>query len=75
MAHILGVLDTWESERLIDEILAEAAKDGVSQNQWLTRQQRGDKVGELDGLRQAVDERCGWCGDLPRKSCWKLKLQ
>ena len=54
MAHGLGLLDTWESARFIDEILAEAATDGVSQNQWLTRQQRRDKVGELDGLRQAV---------------------
>ena len=42
VAHRLGVLQTWECARLIDQILADlnAAKEGVSRNQWLTRQHR-----------------------------------
>ena len=44
--------------RLVDQLLAdlEVAKEGVSRNQWLTRQQSRAKECEPNGLRDIVAE-------------------
>ena len=58
MARVVIVVDPWQGARLIDGILADlrAANEGVSQDLWLTRQQRRTRV---EKARCFVRGRCG----------------